>query len=95
MEKILMTKLESLRAEMNTLAEERGLNNPQVLALSQEIDKIHNKLNNLRKYKNNHLDKNNIIREAENGKLLYHSKNTILSRVNFIRVTPLKEEMLV
>lgn len=48
MEKILLSRLESLRIKMIWTAQHKGLIHPDVLEISQEIDLIHNKINKLR-----------------------------------------------
>jgi hypothetical protein len=63
MEKALLKRLESLRDEMNQLALVKGLSNHQVLLLSQEIDEIHNKLNELKTYRNAERINHNKVKE--------------------------------
>jgi len=44
MENLWLSELEMLRTEMHGLGIEKGLTHPEVLAISQRIDSIHNKL---------------------------------------------------
>lgn len=45
MEKRVMMQLEGLRKKMNELADKKGLDHPEVLMISQQIDELHNKFN--------------------------------------------------
>jgi hypothetical protein len=63
MEQRLLKKLEKLRTEMNVLAINKGLNHPDVLHLSQQIDEIHNKINQLDNNQR-HLSGRQMIRES-------------------------------
>lgn len=47
MEKILLARLERLRCKMNILADRNGIDHPDVLAISQRIDQLHNLINRL------------------------------------------------
>lgn len=47
MERRLLKKLENLRILMNEIAERKGIDDPRVLRISQEIDRVHNQLNRL------------------------------------------------
>lgn len=51
MEEVYLIKMEWLRYQMIQLAKERGLNDPAVLEISQQIDELHNKLNQLHQEK--------------------------------------------
>lgn len=95
MEKLLMMKLELLREEMNRIALEKGITNPQVLLLSQEIDNIHNQLNELKVYRSSRENKRNRIKEAMDEGYTYYSPNSFILKMNLLRARVLKSEVLV
>lgn len=71
MENMLLSRLEILRVKMNEIAYHKGLEHPDVLKISQEIDQLHNKINELRiKYQMKEKIKI-IIREASVKRTAY------------------------
>lgn len=58
MHKYLINRIEALRNKMIRLAAEKGINHLEVLAISQQIDLLHNQYNRM----NNPLERNKISR---------------------------------
>jgi S-adenosylmethionine synthetase len=71
MENVLLIRLERLRKQMNELAKRKGLCHPEVLLISQEIDQVHNRINEL-SYHHQTSNKNKfIIKESSKEKSIY------------------------
>lgn len=68
MEELYAIKMEWLRYQMIQLAKEKGLNDPAVLRVSQQVDQLHNKLNQLQHEAK--ISKKKVKNETTNGMYL-------------------------
>lgn len=64
MENVLLLRLERLRKQMNELAKHKGLSHHEVLTVSQEIDQLHNRINELSYHQSTSKKHKLIIRET-------------------------------
>jgi hypothetical protein len=64
MENVLLLRLERLRKQMNELAKRKGISHHEVIAVSQEIDQIHNRINELSYHQSTSNKYKLIIRET-------------------------------
>jgi hypothetical protein len=71
MENVLLLRLERLRDEMNELARRKGLSHHEVLMVSQEIDQLHNRINELSYHQSNVRKHKLIIRESPKARFTY------------------------
>jgi hypothetical protein len=71
MENVLLIRLERLRKQMNELAKCKGLSHHEVLRVSQEIDQLHNRINELSYHQSNFNKHKLIIRETPKETFTY------------------------
>ncbi|EGL84167.1 Sporulation stage 0, Spo0E-like regulatory phosphatase [Caldalkalibacillus thermarum TA2.A1] len=64
MKDVVQERIEHLREKMVMLAIEKGLTDPEVIAISQEIDKLHNIWNHLG---NQALTQHRVYKSADSG----------------------------